>query len=477
MINDEGAKTAHFALRPYQSTGFDQIRDAFGRGARAPLYVLPTGGGKTAVFSRIAEGAKAKGNRVFILVHRQELLDQASGALHRLGVNHGIIHGDKTMVPGHPVQVASVPSLVKRLDRFTPPDLIIIDEAHHAPTKSKKSVGNYRKIINAYPSAKLLGVTATPIRSDGTGLDEIFDHLIMGPTIGELISLGYLVQPKVFAPPVGIDLAGIPKRGGDFDRTQANERIDRAKITGDCVDHYLRLSRGEPGICFCVSIRHAEHVAESFRARGVRAERVDGGMDDRDRRNAIAALGSGSLDLLTSADLIGEGVDLPRVSVAILLRPTYSEALYLQQVGRALRPFEGKTRALILDHVGNVMRHGLPDDVREWSLKGDRGGTHKPDDDEGVQIKQCERCFAVYERGPKECPECGLIAPDKPRSIETKDGELKELTREQMEAARAKRDARIAQGKAKSLDDLLKIEKQMGYKPGWARHVFSNRRH
>lgn len=456
--------TVGFELRQYQVEGVENLRASFKAGKRAPLYVLPTGGGKTAVFSYIAENAVARKRRVGILVHRHELLMQASRSLTKLGVQHGLI-SPKFTPSKDLVQVASVQTLARRLENTTALDLIIVDECHHSVSPT------YKKILSANPKAHVLGVTATPCRTNGAGLDEIFDDLILGPSVAELIRLGYLVKPTVYAPPIGIDLEGVKKQMGDYDKRELGKRVDQSKITGDCVDHYLRLCAGEPTIVFCVSVGHAEHVASAFRDRGVRALRVDGAMGDHARRGAIDGLGSGEISVLTSADLIGEGVDIPRVSVAILLRPTQSLGLYLQQVGRALRPYPGKSRALILDHVGNVMRHGFPDEDREWTLEGTKR-RRKTGDGPSVKITQCEKCYFVYETGPERCPACGNAAAGKPRKILEEEGELAELDRAKLEAARNRK---REEGAAKTYEDLLSIERARGYKSGWARHRFNAR--
>lgn len=458
-----------FVLRSYQADAVEKLRASYRSGRRAPLFVLPTGGGKTAVFSYIAENAVSRSKRVTILVHRQELLLQASRSLARLGVPHGII-SPKFSANAEAVQVASVQTLARRLDRVAAPDLIIVDEAHHATSAS------YRAVLRAFPNAAILGVTATPCRTDGAGLSDVFDDLVEGPSISELISGGFLVEPVVYAPPVGIDLAGVRRKMGDYDKRELGDRIDKPSITGDAVQHYLRLCGGQPAIAFCVSVQHAEHVAEEFRAAGLRALRVDGTMDDSARRAAIEGLGDGSVDVLTSADLIGEGVDVPRVAAAILLRPTQSTALYLQQVGRALRPYEGKSRAIILDHVGNTMRHGLPDEDREWSLDGQPRSRRGGGDGPLVRVEQCAACFFVFEAGPERCPACGNQAPIKIRKIEVTEGELRKLTREEIEAA--KRSRKLEQGKAKTVEELESIGRARGmrFPRVWAERVLMGRR-
>ncbi|MFP4561584.1 MAG: DEAD/DEAH box helicase [Thiohalorhabdus sp.] len=472
-------------LRGYQQEGVDALRGVLRGGAWAPLYVLPTGGGKTAVFTYITESAGAKGREVWILVHRKELVIQASRSLAQFGVAHGIIaphdkvraamsdhmdrFGQSLVDQFARIHVASVQTLVRRLDKIRrPPDLLVIDEAHHAPA------GQWAKIIDAFPRAVRLGVTATPVRSDGQGLGQHFDALVQGPSISQLIEEGYLSPPTVYAPPSQLNLDGVHTRKGDYVTKEVAERVDTPKVTGDAVAHYGRICPGVPAIAFCASVRHAEHVAEEFRAAGWNAASVDGSMDDMQRDRRIRDLGEGKLHVLTSCDIISEGTDVPIVGAALLLRPTKSLGLYLQQVGRALRPYPGKERTIILDHVGNSLVHGPPDEDREWSLEGtgagEQGrGTKAP---EGPKTRQCPQCYHVHKL-QLACPACGYEYDDGGRVPEQVEGELTEMTKEQKEALKRERKKEVA--RAKSLEDLQKIEKQRGYKPGWARHVYNAR--
>ena len=476
-------------LRDYQLRAVDELRAAYRNGARAPLLSSPTGSGKTVMFAHIAEQAHARGYAVTVLVHRRELLAQTSRALTEIGTRHGLVapaatvrdvradqlrrFGDTAIDQCSRLQVASVQTLVRRLDSTPAPDLIIIDECHHAVA------GSWARVVAAYPAARLLGVTATPHRLDGRGLGVDaggpFDRLVHGPSVRELIDAGYLSPPVVYAPPMQADLDGIGRRGGDYAADELAERMDKPRITGDAVAHYRRICDGEPAIAFCASVRHAEHVAESFRAAGYRWQCVDGTMAPGARDGAIRGLGDGSLHGISSCEIVNEGTDVPVVSAAILLRATQSLALALQQVGRVLRPAPGKTRAVVLDHVGNTMRHGLPDWDREWSLAGEpprrKGGAAE----RVPPVQQCPECYAAHDPAPR-CPECGHVyAVALP---EHEDGELSEVTPEQAEAMRAaaQRQAKREVGQAQSLEQLRAIEAQRGYRRGWADHVWAARR-
>lgn len=458
-------------LRDYQQNAVNGIRQAYMNNRRAPLLVLPTGGGKTVVFTYIAANTTARGKRALILVHRVELLRQTSIALRKFGVHHGLINPKYTPDIKAPVQVASVQTLIRRLDTLTPPDLIIIDEAHHA------NASTWRTIIEAFPNARLLGVTATPCRGDGSGLGigsgGFFDEMVIGPQVTDLIKRGFLVKPVIYAPKDKLDLSGLRTKMGDYVKDELASLVDKPQITGDAVSHYMRICPGTPTVVFCVNVTHAQHVAAEFRAAGYRAYHADGTMDDEDRKKILNGLGNGAVQVVTSCDLISEGTDIPAIGCAILLRPTQSTGLYLQQVGRALRPCEGKDRAIILDHVGNVLTHGMPDEEREWSLDGDVKRKKKKKNEPTVRVVQCEKCYAMHEPAPA-CPLCGHVSEKaKKKELKHVDGELREVT--DMEALMLKRKKAMEVGRAKTLEELEKIALSRGYKPGWAKHIWKSR--
>lgn len=351
------------ALRPYQERAIASLRGAYAKGARSVCFQLPTGGGKTVIFSHVVRGAVTRGHPVLILAHRQEIAEQIDEALTALDVPHGIIAAGRKPREGR-VQVASVMTLAKRLAAYRPaPGLIVIDEAHHA------LAATWQRILGAFPQAKVLGVTATPQRLDGRGLGEVFDRLVCGPSTAELMRQDFLSPSVVYAPKQGPDLEGVRIVGGDYEKGELSRRMAASGLVGDAVEHYRKLADHKPAIAFCCSIEHSKAVAQRFRSAGYRAEHVDGDTPKELRRERIAALARGEIDVLTNCSLFGEGVDVPALGAVILLRPTASLALHLQMVGRALRPAPGKERAIILDHAGNSFCHGLPDDPHEWSLK------------------------------------------------------------------------------------------------------------
>ena len=442
-------------LRSYQHQLITDIRLQYQLGHKSVLAVLPTGGGKTVCFSHIAQAAARKGNRVCILVHRAELLDQASKALTGMGVKHGRIAAGRSMDLSHAVQVASVQTVARRL-HLLPRDffqLLVVDEAHHTNSNTWSSV------LQHFHKAHVLGVTATPVRGDGCGLGDYYQAMVLGPSAAWLTNNGYLANARVLAPP-GFDATGLRKRMGDFDTKQAEQRV--GTIMGDCVSHYRKHLTGQTAIAFCCSVAHAEAVARLFMSQGIAAASIDGTMSNEQRSDLLQALGTGRIKVLTSCSLIGEGVDVPSVGGCILLRPTSSVGLHLQMIGRCLRPSGNKT-AVVLDHVGNTLRLGHHLEEREWTLDG----VKKRDREQAPSVKVCPVCFAAMASQVRQCTDCRhVFAPQETRELKVVDGELQELTTRQR-----KRE----QGSAQSLEDLRQLAQQRGYKRGWAERVYQAR--
>ena len=464
------------ALYDYQDSLTVAVRRAFQAGYRAPLLVLPTGAGKTVCFTWMAEQAQARGKRVLILVHRKELVSQTSAALALWGVAHGIISGS-AKPSRHPVQVAMVQTLANRValdktGRFKF-DLIIIDEAHHATLNS-----GWAKVLAHNPKAKLLGVTATPVRLDGKGLgieaQGFFDVLICGPSAADLVARGRLVRSVVYAPAQSLDLSMVASRGGDYVTAQLAAAVDKAAITGDAVAHYSRYAADLAAIAFTITVAHGGHVVEQFKQAGIAAALLTGATPAKERAQLIKDLGAGQLKVLASCNVVSEGTDIPKVAAALLLRPTASYGLAMQQIGRALRTAPGKDKAIILDHAGNVLRHGLPTDEVEWSLQG----MARPHAKGAALVKACKGCGALLSVKASSCLDCHVVCPAvAPRDelVSVADGELVELTAEQLASLKAqKRQALI---KARTKEQLVSLGKERNYQyPAlWADKIIAGR--
>lgn len=344
----------------------------------------------------------------------------------------------------------------------------LVHNCHHAVA------GQWRQITDANPQAKLLGLSATPERLDGKGLGVnaggVYETMVLGPSVKELIRDGYLSAPRVFAPPVGFDDTGLKSVAGDYDLKEMALRLDKPKIIGNAVKHYAKLCEGMPAIAFCATVEHAQHTAEEFKKAGYNFKCIDGTMDDCDRRDAIEGLGNGKYDGLTSCEIISEGTDIPVVGCAIFLRKTKSLAKYLQQAGRVLRPYPGKEYSIILDHVDNVELHGFPDDDREWSLDGRPKKSKQKDK---FFMRTCPNCYACYKSSLKACPVCGCEQSIKSKQeIEFVEAELVERER-----AAAKEQAEKERKPANKFQQLVELGKRRGYTNAyaWAKHVFNAR--
>lgn len=437
-------------LRPYQEKLVKDTYQQWDAGKQFVAMVSSTGSGKSMTLTAIVAKEHDRGQYVLVLAHRQELITQLSDTMGRMEIRHQVIaankvvrfaakqsmenHGVNYVDPNARVMVASVQSMreakIADLAKLGNKLTVVQDEFHHATKKSKTWGGVLTPLLDA--GARGLGPTATPCRADGQGLsretDGYADVIVEGPSMRWLIDNGYLSQYKIYCPPTDLRLDNVEtsKTTGDYKEKELKAEIGRSHIVGDIVSHYLKICPGKRGITFTVGVDTAEEVAEEYRKRGVPAIALSGRNADEERVQAIRDLKSGKILQIVNDSLIGEGVDIPAVEVVSFARPTQSYALYAQMFGRALRPFEGKSHAIIIDAVSNVMRHGLPDAPREWSLDRRERRTGKS---EPSTVRVCTVCAAVYERFRDACPDCGepVPKPAQRSGPEFVDGDLYEL--------------------------------------------------
>ena len=430
-------------LRPYQAALKHDILSSWATGSRNVLAVLPTAGGKTVLFTSILADEPGIS---FAIAHRKELVSQMAITLNKRGIRHFALapestvkwiisqqireHGRSFYDPAARCAVAGVDTILSRKDKLAPfmsrAALWITDEAHHLVRTNK-----WGKAVELLPNARGLGVTATPERADGKGLgrhaDGVMDVMVLGPTARELIDLGYLTGYRIFAPPSDVQLDGvdISPATGDYNQTQLIGRVRKSHIVGDVVAHYLRITPGKLGITFATDVETAGEIAVSYRAAGVPAEMVSAKTPDAIRAESVRRLRNGDLKQLVNVDIFGEGFDLPAIEVVSMARPTASYVLFCQQFGRTLRTMDGKEYATIIDHVGNVMQHGIPDAPRIWTLDARERRTKAA----GTQpLRSCPHCTGVYEAFYRICPYCQHVPVPAARSRpEFVDGDLVEL--------------------------------------------------
>jgi len=450
------------SLRPYQATLYRAIQDAWSAGAANVLAVMPTGAGKTKTFATAIQDHVRAGGVAVAIAHRSEIVAQISVALAREGCYHRVI-GPPSLVractqanledqrrsfvdSGARAVVASVDTLVRLApgaEWLRSVTLWVQDECHHLLADNK-----WGRACALFPNARGLGVTATPVRADGKGLgrhaDGVFDVMVVGPSMRELIDQGYLTEYDVAAPRSDIDLSTVPlSAGGDYSPEHLRTARKRSHITGDVVANYLKFAAGKLGVTFDTDIESATETAAAYRAAGVPAEVISSRTPDDLRRQLMRNLRARKILQLVNVDLLGEGVDVPAIEVVSMARPTQSYGLYVQQFGRALRTLPGKDRAFIIDHVGNIERHGLPDRARTWSLdRRERRSRSAPTD--VIPLRTClnEQCLAVYERIHPACPFCGHEPPVTDRSgPERVDGDLTLLSPEVLARMRGEAEA------------------------------------
>ena len=402
------AAPASIALRPYQTAAIEQVYGHRAPGARV-LCVAPTGAGKTVIGSRMILDELAAGGRVIFIAHRTELIAQTYGKLLAMGVSErdvGVIMADGVIPhpvtgqrvccarPLAPVQVASIDTLRRRtLPRGI--TLVIIDECHRSLAKS------YRDVVDAYPEALTVGLTATPYRGDGRGLGDVFKQLVVVTTPRKLMTEGFLAEPRVFSHPHRADVSKVKTVAGEYDQEELAKECDKRELLGSIVEHWKRHLDGVRTVAFSVNVEHSRHIVEEFAAAGIPAEHLDGETKPDERAAILRRLDAGDTLIVSNCGVLCEGWDQPSVKGCILARPTKSRALYIQCAGRVLRPWQGQT-PVILDHAGSVLEHDLPQADWEITLEGRRKKEKAK-----VSVKECPTCFGAIPSNARVCCYCG----------------------------------------------------------------------
>ena len=450
-----------YELRDYQQDAVRDTRLSFANGHKAPCLVLSTGAGKTVCAGKIVHDAYHKGNSIIFVVHRQELAKQTYKTFKNYGLNPAFIMASVKPDYENRVQIATVGTLCNRLDKVNEPDLIILDECQHC------MANQWLKIKQHFRKSKMIGLTATPCRLDGKPLREYFDDLVIGPSTLDLINKGALTPYDYYAPSV-IDTTGMKHNKTDFTADALSFFSQKREVIGDNIKQYQRLANGKRNIVFACNVKHSMEIVKRYQDAGIPAAHLDGDTPQDVREQTLADFASGKIKVLSNVELFGEGFDLPSIEVVSLLRPTLSTSLYLQQVGRALRPCPdlGKERAIILDHVGNYERHGMPDDQREWSLKGGlvKRTSAKPTE-ATVRVQRCPECFFAHSPA-HACPMCGHVYKNE-CGVKEVAGELVLLGTQEHRDALKKEIKNV-----ETYEELVKIENERGYKMWWAENTW-----
>jgi superfamily II DNA or RNA helicase len=462
-------------LRDYQIKAIDDLAATVKRGNRRPILVMPTGSGKTVVAKEIIDRTVQKGNRVLVLAPRRELIYQTSEHLERGGIEHAMYMAGEERHVMAPVQVASIPTLYRRMKdgRGVPPlaDLVVVDEAHLSIAESTQTV------LREYSDRVIIGLTATPARGDGRGLGEVYDDLVFGPSVKELTEQGHLVPVRYYAPSKP-DLDGVKIQMGDYNAKQLGERMNEPTLIGDVVTNWLRICPDRSTVVFSVNIAHSLALCQEFKRMGVDAAQLDATTPLDDRKEIIRKLHTGDVQVVTNCDVLTYGVDIPRLSCAVIARPTKSLVRYLQGAGRVLRPYgedeEKKTDTILIDHSGVVDELGWVDEEREWSLDPTKTVSERREAKARSESKpiMCPECMATFT-AQRECPECGADLSERyAKHIVSFEAELVEIDRRRKNAMQRKW---TNEEKAEFFGELKNYAFQFNYKPGWAAYKYRER--
>jgi superfamily II DNA or RNA helicase len=395
-------------------------------------------------------------------------------------MDHGLIQAGLVSDLSYPVQIASVQTLharYMRTDKLPLPaaNLIIIDECHHVAART------WRQILEAYPNARRLGLTATPCRSDGRGLGNFFNTIVEGPQVAELIAQNHLV-PTVYYAPVEPDLKGVKTQAGDYVLSQLAERVDRPDLVGDIVTNWHRHGQRRKTLVFAVDVAHSVHIRDEFLKSGVRAEHVDGSTPKADRDAILERLASGETEVVTNCMVLTEGFDCPSVACIVLARPTRQLGLFRQMAGRGLRPAPGKDRLILIDHSGAVYRHGLLEDPIEWTLDTDKRADNPTHTSRSKsmfsKLLECRQCGAL-RKGGEACAHCGFLPKRRPDCIIFADGELAEVRNGKAKPDYSQSDRQHWYQQLMALR-LVRNEERIGkgrnaLKPGWSAAQFKEK--
>lgn len=433
-------------LREYQADLIGRIRLSIIHGHKSIVSVLGCGGGKSIIQAEIAHSATDKGNRVLFLVHRKELCEQIKNTFTLCGVDWDL------------TSVEMVQTVSRHISDIPEPKLIITDEAHHSTANS------YKKIYDAFPDALRLGFTATPCRLNKGGLGEVYEDLITSVSTQWLIENHYLSPYKYYSVKLA-DTSGLHIKAGDYKADEIAELMQNSEIYGETVKQWERLAKNKKTIVYCASVEAAEETAEQFRQAGYTAASLSGSTPKEQRTEIMQDFRDSKIMVLTNCELFGEGLDVPDCECTVLLRPTQSLTLYIQQSMRSMRYMPDKT-AIIIDHVGNCYLHGLPDDDREWTLEP------KTKQANMVKIRECPMCFSVYPPTKQKCPYCGYAAV---KEIQRKDKEVVEIDLVEMKRIEDIKNTKLSDAKLETWAQVVEFQKAHKYKFLWViRYCLNN---
>lgn len=434
-----------YQLHKYQNQLVDQARIELSKGNHSVLLVSPAGSGKSVVIAEIARLATEKNGHVMFMVHRQELINQ---------IKQSFIENEVDL---NRCTIMTVGKIANRLDKLVKPTLIITDETHHS------LAATYRKIYDYYADVPRLGFTASPWRMSGKGFNEVYSAMVEGPDVKWLIDNNFLAPYTYYS--VNLINESVLKKSstGDYTKDSVDQAVSRT-IFGDVIKTYQDKANGKQAIVYCHSVEFSKEVAASFSEKGIKAEHADAKTPKKERDRIMTEFKNGQIKVLCNVDLISEGFNVPDCEVVIMLRPTESLVLHIQQSMRSMR-YKPDKQAIIIDHVANYLKHGLPDTPRQWTLE-DREKKKSGSKSDAIPIKQCPECFAIVPSDHKFCYECDYeFLPEESIMQVDETAEIVEITQDFSLTASYIVTKKVEE--LNTMDELKAYQKAKNYKPGW----------
>lgn len=460
--------SAPVTLFDWQAEKVEEIFRLISEGHRRILVVSPTGSGKTVLASEIIRRLNIERKEVLFIDHLREITKQTSKKLNDFGVFNGIIQAGIRATPIAGVQVASIQTLFGRSVsgrlELPPAKVIFIDEAHHVVART------YRRILEKYPDAIVIGLTATPCRGDGRGLGGVFADMVLCPDVPDLIDKKLLVPGRVYAP-APPDLNGVQVRAGDYVISQLAERMDRPKLVADIISTWHRYGDGRQTVVYASSVGHSVHIRDEFMLAGIPCEHIDGKTPIEEREAALARFAAREIRVLSNYGVFTEGWDCLDIGTVVLARPTKSFGLLWQMLGRGRRTAPGKSDCIVLDHTGSFPRVGMPDDRIEWTLDPESGAHRNRDEEKrkiltSPKIRECPSCKTLGEAG-KVCGHCGFLPTPKPHIVIPREGELVEVKGGKPQLPEV--------DKQRWYNEIAGYVQERGWNPGSAWHKFKDK--
>jgi DNA repair protein RadD len=455
-------------LRDYQVRALQSTRDTMATQRKRRIVIYsPTGSGKTVLGMAMIKGAMAKGKRIAFIANRIGLVKQASEQLSRAGIDHGIIQGQNTDGVHKPCVVCSIQTLARR--GFPDCDVFVIDEAHGVPGSK-----DYRELIFRNSNQIIIGLTATPFakgmakKYPELNGEPLFDGMTIAATIRELIEQGFLVDCDIYAP-ADPDLTGVKTKKNEFGErdyvdSDLGKAMDKKELIGDIVKNWRQIGNDKPTVVFASSIAHSKHIVEQFMSNGVKAEHIDCYTSEEDRAGIMRRVSEHDTRVISNVGILTEGWDFPACEVMVLARPTKSLTRWIQMVGRILRPSNGKTRGIVIDHSGSTLHLGYPTDDLPLELDDGRPAKSGVSEKEEKKPKKCPKCSFMKPAGKHVCPKCGF-APEARSDVETIDGKLELVKRCKVPRS----------DKQDTYSQLLTVQRNRGYSPGWVANQFRSK--